>query len=91
MYVVGVGGSGPGGFREVSGKAFEVCAGLGEKLQGPESPGERVRTSAQVHITRTVKNTNKYDKCILTQSNEHILFFQNSLEKVSDLTFMKTS
>lgn len=48
---VGVGGSGPGGFREVSGETFEVCAGLGEKLQGPESPGERVRTSAQVQMT----------------------------------------
>lgn len=49
--VVGVGASGPGGFREVSGKTFEVCTGLGEKFQGPESPGERVRTAAQVQMT----------------------------------------
>ena len=35
--VVGVGGAGQGGFREVSREASELRAGLGEKLQGPES------------------------------------------------------
>lgn len=42
MCVVGMGSVGPGGFREVSGEASDLRAGLGEKLQGPESQREGV-------------------------------------------------
>lgn len=47
--VVGVGGAGPGGFREVGGEESDVSSGLGEKFQSPKSQRERVRTPAQVN------------------------------------------
>lgn len=34
-YVVGVGGAGPGGFREVGGEESDVSSRLGEKFQSP--------------------------------------------------------
>ena len=46
--VAGVGGAGPGGFRDVSRETSDLCRGLGEKLQGFESTREGVRASAQV-------------------------------------------
>ena len=60
LCVAGVGGLGPGGFRDVNGEASDICTGLGEKFQSTENKRERVRTSAKVHTTDQKSNTNKY-------------------------------
>lgn len=53
LVCLGVGDAGPGRFREVGRDSSHVCAGLGEKFQGPQGQRERVRTPPQVHVTTT--------------------------------------